>query len=73
VGKNDNMSYIPLTKVVEKTPFNNLEVDIVASDNSELQIQVTKQPFDEDYFFDLSVEEVVKLRDGIDKFIAGRG
>ena len=63
--------YIKKTKLVSKSVFNKLEIAILASDKYELQIQVEKSSF-EDFFFDLSVEQAIALRNGIDKFIAGR-
>ena len=63
--------YIKKTKLVSKSVFNKLEISILAIDKSELQIQVEKSSF-EDFFFDLSVEQAIALRDGIDKFIDGR-
>jgi len=57
--------------IIPKTPFNSLEIDIIASDEFELQIQVEKSDWD-DFFFDLSVEQAIALRNGLNKFINNR-
>ena len=57
--------------IISKTPFNSLEIDILASDEFELQIQVEKSDWD-DFFFDLSVEQAIALRNGLNKFINNR-
>lgn len=63
--------FIKLTKLVSGSIFDTLEIDIIASDKNELQIQVAKSEWD-DFFFDLSVEQSIALRDGLNKFIDGR-
>lgn len=63
--------FIEKTKLVSKSIFDSLEIDIIASDESELQIQVKKSEWD-DFFFDLSVEQAIALRDGLNRFIDGR-
>ena len=63
--------FIEKTKLVSKSIFDSLEIDIIASDESELQIQVEKSEWD-DFFFDLSVEQAIALRDGLNCFIDGR-
>lgn len=63
--------FIEKTKLVSKSIFDSLEIDIIASDESELQIQVEKSEWD-DFFFDLSVEQAIALRDGLNRFIDGR-
>ena len=63
--------YIPIKTVIEPSIHSNLKVDMLASDERELQIQVEKGEFD-DFFFDLNIDEAIKLRAGLDEFIAGR-
>jgi hypothetical protein len=63
--------FIKKTKLVSKSIHSSLEIDILASDSSELQIQVEKSEW-EDYFFDLSIEQAIALRDGLNLFINGR-
>jgi hypothetical protein len=61
------MTYIPLKTIIEKAPFSNLTMDVIASDRSELQIQYKYGHIEE--FIDLSVEEAIKLRKALDDFI----
>ena len=63
--------FIKKKRVVKESIFCKLKIDILASDKTELQIQVEKSEYD-DFFFDLSVEQAVALRDGLNQFIDGR-
>lgn len=63
--------FIKKTRLVSDSPYGSLKIDILASDKSELQVQVEKNEYD-DMFFDLSLEQVIAFRDGLNKFIDGR-
>ena len=63
--------YIPFKKVIKPTIHSNMKINMVAENESELQIQIEKSEWD-DLFFDLNIEDAVKLQKGLDEFIAGR-
>ena len=63
--------YIAKKRIIDyESTLSSLNVDILAVDHTEIQIQVEKSHW-EDFFFDLSIEEAIKLRDGLNEFIYG--
>ena len=63
--------YIKLKTIIEPTIHSSIKVDILASDKTELQIQVEKSEWG-DFFFDLTLSDAIKLREGLNEFIAER-
>lgn len=53
-------------KMIVSDDFQGIKIEVLASDKTECQIQVEKQ-FD-DFFFDLSVEAALSLRDFLTEF-----
>lgn len=58
---------IKYKKIIEKSVHNDTEVSVVATTHNEIQIQVEKP--DEDMFFNLHIEDAVKLRYVLTEFI----
>lgn len=62
--------YIPKKVIVEKDIHNSTEIAMIAVDEDEMQIQVEKSY--DSIFFDLSVDQAKKVKDGICQFLGGK-
>jgi hypothetical protein len=71
IKQNNIKPYIKRKNIIDKTIHSPLIVDMVAIDNTELQLQIEKNDFD-DFFFDLDVNQAIKLRNGLNEFIKNR-
>lgn len=58
--------FIKKKQIVNEGPFTKLKIEVLASDKTECQIQVETKY--DDFFFDLSVEAALSLRDFLTEF-----